>query len=65
MREQVIDISWSCEIDLRDYPPGDYLDLAAIADAIADGSMANFVAEAGELASGTTGILVDGEIVIG
>ena len=38
---------------------------AAIADAIADGSMANFIAEAGELASGTTGILVDGEIVIG
>lgn len=37
---------------------------AAIADAIADGSMANFVAEAGEQASGTTGILVDGEIVI-
>lgn len=37
---------------------------AAIADAIADGSMAAFVAEAGEQASGTTGILVDGEIVI-
>ena len=38
---------------------------AAIADAIADGSMSKFVAEAGELASGTTGILVDGEIVVG
>jgi len=37
----------------------------AINAAITDGSMDNFVAEAGELASGTTGILVDGEIVIG
>ena len=36
----------------------------AIAAAIADGSMDAFVAEAGELASGKTGILVDGEIVI-
>jgi len=36
----------------------------AIAAALADGSMDNFVAEAGELAAGTTGILVDGEIVI-
>ena len=37
----------------------------AIAAAIADGSMDKFVADAGEQASGTTGILVDGEIVIG
>ena len=36
----------------------------AIAAAIADGSMDKFVADAGELASGKTGILVDGEIVI-
>ena len=36
----------------------------AIAAAIADGSMDKFVAEAGEQASGKTGILVDGEIVI-
>ena len=36
----------------------------AIAAAIADGSMDKFVADAGEQASGKTGILVDGEIVI-
>ena len=36
----------------------------AIAAAIADGSMDKFVADAGELASGKTGILVDGEIVV-
>ena len=36
----------------------------AIAAAIADGSMDKFVAEAGEQASGKTGILVDGEIVV-
>ena len=36
----------------------------AIAAAIADGSMADFVATANEQASGTVGILVEGEIVI-
>ena len=36
----------------------------AINAAIADGSMDKFVADAGELASGKTGILVDGEIVV-
>ena len=36
----------------------------AIAAAIADGSIDAFVAEANELASGTTGSLVDGEVVI-
>ncbi|MGM9662684.1 MAG: transporter substrate-binding domain-containing protein [Oscillospiraceae bacterium] len=35
----------------------------AIASALADGSMANFVAEANELAGGATASLVDGEIV--
>ncbi len=36
----------------------------AIAAALEDGSMDNFVAVANEQASGTTGILVDGEIVV-
>ena len=36
---------------------------AAIAAALADGSMDKFVAEANELASGDTASLVDGEIV--
>ena len=36
----------------------------AIAAALADGSMADFVAAANEQASGTVGILVDGEIVV-
>ena len=36
----------------------------AIAAALADGSMADFVATANEQASGTVGILVDGEIVV-
>jgi len=36
----------------------------AIAAALSDGSMADFVATANEQASGTVGILVDGEIVV-
>ena len=36
----------------------------AIAAALSDGSMADFVAAANEQASGTVGILVDGEIVV-
>ena len=38
---------------------------SAIAAAIEDGSMDQFVEEATTLAAGNTGILVDGEIVAG
>ena len=63
-------IAWFCSVVFLERHvvytrEGAMLDLVgAIAAAIADGSMDKFVAEAGEQASGKTGILVDGEIVI-